>query len=115
MTLNRWMQKHSLAVVRLQGRRTVVRLKERRGMSAQTSLAALAMEAQVALRDQRRAMAPMYEAALRSGNGAAISEAKHVAESIRIAEKQANRLAGIADGLVICADGLFEPGHGRAA
>jgi len=25
-TLNRWMQKHSIAVVRLQGRRTVVRL-----------------------------------------------------------------------------------------
>jgi hypothetical protein len=79
------------------------------------TLAALAMEAQVALRDQRRAMAPMYEAALRSNNAAAISEAKHVAESLRVAEKQARRLAGIADGLVTCADGLFEPGHGAAA
>jgi hypothetical protein len=79
------------------------------------TLAALAMEAQVVLRDYRRSMAPMYEAAIRSGNAAAISEAKHIAETLRVGERQAKRLAGIADGLVTCADGLFEPGHGRAA
>lgn len=74
-----------------------------------------AVEAQAVLRETRRAMAPMYAVALRSGNAAAISEAKHVAEPIRVAERQARRLAGIADGLITCADGLFEPGHGRAA
>jgi hypothetical protein len=79
------------------------------------TLAALAMEAQVVLRDYRRSMAPMYEAAIRSGNAAAISEAKHIAETLRVGERQAKRLAGIADGLITCADGLFEPGHGRAA
>lgn len=79
------------------------------------SLAEHAMEAVADLRETRRRMAPLYEAALRSSNAAAISEAKHVAESIRIAERQSRRLAGIADGLVVCADGLFEPGHGRAA
>lgn len=78
-------------------------------------LATHAMEAQVSLRTLRRDLAPLWEAALRSGNAAAIAEAKHVADSVRIAEKQAKRLAGIADGLVTCADGLFEPGHGAAA
>ncbi len=33
----------------------------------------------------------------------------------RQADSQAKRLAGIADGLITCADGLFEPGHGVAA
>lgn len=84
-------------------------------MARPAALADHAVEAQAVLRATRRAMAPMYEAAVRSGNAAAISEAKHVAESIRTAERQAKRLAGIADGLVVCADGLFEPGHGRAA
>lgn len=74
-----------------------------------------AMDAQSILRETRRRMAPMYEAALRSHNVAAIAEAKAVAESIRIAERQSKRLAGIAEGLLVCADGLFEPGHGAAA
>lgn len=84
-------------------------------MARPAALAELAVDAQAVLREYRRSLAPMYEAALRSGNGAAISEAKHIADSIRVAERQANRLAGIAEGLVTCADGLFEPGHGRAA
>lgn len=84
-------------------------------MGRPAALAALAMEAQVALRETRREMAPMYAAALASGNLSAISEAKAVADSIRIAERQAKRLAGIADGLIVCADGLFGPAHGRAA
>lgn len=84
-------------------------------MPAPLHLAEYAMEAQASLRSVRRGLAPLYESALRSGNLAAIAEAKHVAESIRIAEKQAKRLAGIAEGLVICADGLWEPGHGAAA
>lgn len=84
-------------------------------MARPLSLTEYAMDAQAILRETRRRMAPMYEAALRSGNASAISEAKHVADSIRIAERQSKRLAGIADGLVRCADGLFEPGHGAAA
>ena len=84
-------------------------------MPRPVSLAEYAMDAQSILRETRRRMAPMYEAALRSHDHAAIAEAKAVAESIRIAERQSRRLAGIADGLIVCADGLFEPGHGRAA
>ena len=84
-------------------------------MPRPVSLTEHAMDAQSILRETRRQMAPLYEAALRSNNGAAIAEAKAVAESIRIAERQSKRLAGIADGLVSCADGLFEPGHGAAA
>lgn len=84
-------------------------------MPRPVSLADHAIDAQVVLREARRAMAPLYAAALASRNLAAIAEAKHVADSIRVAERQAKRLAGIADGLVSCADGLFEPGHGAAA
>lgn len=84
-------------------------------MSKPLSLTEYAMEAQTSLRTTRQGMAPLYESALRSGNLAAISEAKAVAESIRIAERQAKRLAGIADGLIRCEDGLFGPSHGRAA
>jgi hypothetical protein len=79
------------------------------------AMAEFAVEAQAVLRETRRQMAPLYEAALRTHNAAVISEAKHVAESLRIAQVQAKRLAGLADGLHGCADGLFEPGHGRAA
>ena len=84
-------------------------------MPRPAALAVLAMEAQVALRDTRRGMAPMYESALRSGNVSLIAEAKAVADSLRVAERQAKRLAGMADGLITCADGLWEPGHGAAA
>jgi hypothetical protein len=84
-------------------------------MARSLALAEVAVEAQITIRDARRRMAPMFEAALRSHNAAAISEAKHVAETLRIAERQAHRLAGIADGIIECADGLFEPGHGAAA
>ena len=84
-------------------------------MPRPVTLTEYAVEAQVVIRDARRAMAPLYEAALRSRNAGAISEAKHVAESLRVAGLQARRLAGIADGLVECSDGLFGPAHGRAA
>lgn len=84
-------------------------------MPRSASLAEHAMDAQTILRETRRRMAPLYEAALRSNNLHAIAEAKAVAESIRIAERQSRRLAGIAEGLVLCGDGLWEPGHGAAA
>lgn len=84
-------------------------------MPRPVGLAELAVEAQVLIRATRRGMAPLFEASLLSHSAAAISEAKHVADSLRVAERQAHRLAGIADGLMVCADGLFEPGHGAAA
>lgn len=84
-------------------------------MARHVPLAAEAMEAQVGLREFRRSRARLFEAALQSGNHAAVAEAHALAATLRIAEKQARRLAGIADGLITCADGLFEPGHGRAA
>lgn len=84
-------------------------------MARHVPLASEAMETQVGLREFRLSRAPLFEAALRSGSHAAISEAHALAATLHVAEKQARRLAGIADGLVICADGLFEPGHGRAA
>lgn len=75
----------------------------------------LAVDAQVVLRETRRRMAPLYEASLRTHNASVIAEAKAVADSLRVAERQARRLAGMADGLVACEDGLFGPAHGKAA
>lgn len=84
-------------------------------MPRPAALAEQAVEAQVRIRDLRRGMAPVFAAAMASRSFAAVAEAKAVAESLRVAERQARRLAGIADGIGVCADGLFEPGHGRAA
>lgn len=65
-------------------------------MSRQVALAALAMEAQVALRDQRLAFAPVYPAL---SDADIVREAKRLAELLRAAERQARRLAGFADGM----------------
>lgn len=78
-------------------------------------LAEQAMETTSLIRELRRQTAPLFEAAMRSGNGAAMAEAHALASTFRVAERQAKRIAGIADGLVVCADGLWEPGHGAAA
>jgi hypothetical protein len=83
-------------------------------MARPIPLVAEAMEAQVALRDLRRSRAPLFEAAFRSGNHAAMQEAQALAETLRIAEAQARRIAGLAEPRV-CPDGIFEIGHGRAA
>lgn len=86
--------------------------RPRRPLSAATERA---MEVQVALRELRTTTHPLWEAAVASGNGLLMAECKALAQTLRIANRQAQRAAAIADGLAVCADGLFEPGHGRAA
>lgn len=80
-------------------------------------LSECAMDEQLRVRRHRReaASSGLWEAAYRTGNWAAIAEAKALAETLRVAGIQAKRLAGIAEGLTVCADGILEPGHGRAA
>lgn len=78
-----------------------------------TAIVLYAVEVQAQLRELRRETAPMYEAALRSGNHAVLAETHALAESLRISQKIARRVAGMAD--VICADGIAQPGHGKAA
>lgn len=72
------------------------------------------VEFQVALRDLRRQhAAPLWEAAIATGDWGQLSDAKALDGVLRAAERLARRMAGrAASG---CADGLFEPGHGRAA
>lgn len=84
-------------------------------MPKPAALAELAMEAQVSLRDLRRETAPLFEAAMRSGNYTAIQEAHALNRAIRSCEVIAKRITGHADGLIRCEDGLFGPSHGRAA
>lgn len=76
-------------------------------MPRPVALAEYAMEASAGIRELRRATAPLFEAALRSGNHAAMTEAHALAATLRVAERQSKRIAGIADGLVFPA-GLFE-------
>lgn len=83
-------------------------------MARPTPLAALGMDAQVAIRDCRKACAPLYEAALASGDFDVMMEMQALAGSLRIASTQARRLTGYAD-RVACPDGRIGLWHGRAA
>lgn len=73
-----------------------------------------AMEAHARIRRLRKDVAPMFEAALGTGNWNVVAETKALAETLRIGQLQAKRLAGLAEGIG-CADGIVAPGHGRAA
>lgn len=73
-----------------------------------------AMEVQACLRRLRKDVAPMYEAALATGDFAVMAETHAIAETLRIGQLQAKRLAGMVDS-IHCADGRKAPGHGRAA
>ena len=72
------------------------------------------VEFQVALRDlRRRHAAPLWECAIASGDWGQLSDAKALDGVLKVAERIARRMAGRA--AAGCADGLLEPGHGRAA
>lgn len=71
------------------------------------------MEAQVALRSLRAVSAPLWEAALASGDWALMADCKALSVTFGIASVQLRRMTRRADEL--CPDGLLEPGHGAAA
>lgn len=72
------------------------------------------VEFQVALRElRRRHAAPLWEAAIASGDWAQLSDAKALDGVLKVAERIAKRMAGRV--AATCADGLLEPGHGAAA
>jgi hypothetical protein len=73
-----------------------------------------AMEAHARLRRLRKDVAPMFEAALGTGDWNVVAETKALAETLRIGQLQAKRLAGMAEAIP-CVDGIAEPGHGAAA
>lgn len=74
-----------------------------------------AMECQLELDVLRSMTHPLYEAAVKTGRGDVIGECQALSRTLKSAHLQLRRIAGLADGLVVCADGLFEPGHGAAA
>lgn len=84
-------------------------------MGAKVPAVEHAMEVQVGLRALRKSTHPLWESAVASGNGALVAECHALAMTLRVANRQAQRIAAIADGLLACPDGLFEPGHGAAA
>ncbi len=73
-----------------------------------------AVEFQVGVRELRRhAAAPLWEAAIGSGDWGALADAKALDQLLRTADRIAKRMAGRVS--PACADGILEPGHGRAA
>lgn len=79
------------------------------------SLVALrSMDLQVEVRELARSAAPMFEAAMATGDWNLIAETKALAQSLRVVGIQAKRVAGMADAIA-CPDGESAPGHGRAA
>ena len=72
------------------------------------------VEFQVALRDlRRRHAAPLWEAAIASGEWSQLADAKALDGVLKVAERIAKRMAGRVT--APCADGLLEPGHGMAS
>lgn len=83
-------------------------------MPRQLPIVEHAMEAQSVLRRLRKDTAPMYAAALASGDYAVLQETHALAQSLRIAQAQAKRIAGMAE--AACPDHAARaPGHGAAA
>lgn len=72
-----------------------------------------AMEVQATLRRLRKDTAPMYKAALATGDIGVLWETHALAQTLRIAQAQAKRIAGMASSA--CPDDIARPGHGRAA
>jgi hypothetical protein len=73
-----------------------------------------AVEFQVGVRDLRRRQGvPLWQAAIASGDWGQMSDAKALDQLLRVADRVAKRMAGRVD--ATCADGILEPGHGRAA
>ena len=73
-----------------------------------------AVEFQACIRELRRhAAAPLWEAAIGSGDWGQLSDAKALDGILRVADRIAKRMAGRVG--ATCADGILEPGHGRAA
>ena len=72
------------------------------------------IEFQAGVRELRHhAAAPLWEAAIASGEWAQLSDAKALDGILRVADRIAKRMAGRVAST--CADGILEPGHGRAA
>jgi hypothetical protein len=73
-----------------------------------------AVEFQVGVRELRRhSAAPLWEAAIGSGDWSQLADAKALDGLLRVADRIAKRMAGRVSSA--CADGILEPGHGRAA
>lgn len=72
------------------------------------------MDVQAEVRELRRRAAPMFEAAMATGDWNLVAETKALADTLKAAGTLARRVAGMADA-ISCPDGVAGAGHGRAA
>lgn len=73
-----------------------------------------AMEAQAALHTLRRLCAPLWAAAMASGDWILMSDRHALADRLRADGRQLRRITGELEAIE-CPDGLAAAGHGRAA
>ena len=73
-----------------------------------------AMDAQVALHSLRRSCAPVWAAALASGDWSVMADAKALDSTLRVAFAQLRRLTGQLEAIE-CPDGHARGSHGRAS
>ncbi len=78
-------------------------------------LAEHAMETQVRLRELKRETAPLWTAAMATGDWTLMSRAHELAATLRSAERQAKAIAGMAERVACPDEAEPAPGHGAAA
>jgi hypothetical protein len=83
-------------------------------MARPIALDEAAVEFQVGVRElRRRAAAPLWEAAIGSGDWGQMADARALDQILKVADRIAKRMAGRVS--APCVDGILEPGHGKAA
>lgn len=83
-------------------------------MAPRTAVVDRLMDLQVQLATTRRAAAPVWEASVASGDWQAMSDARALSETLRVAHLQAKRLTGRLDAIASSLPAAH-PEHGRAA
>ena len=83
-------------------------------MAPRISLAEQAVEAQALLREYRRSLAPLWAAAMASGDRTLMADTQDLAATLDTSRRTLRRLASRAESIA-CPDGIGRPAHGRAA
>ena len=78
------------------------------------SLPEQVVEAQAQLREYRRGLAPLWTAAMASGDWTLMSDVHTLAATLDSSRGLLRRMAGRAEAIA-CPDGIAAPAHGRAA
>ncbi len=94
-------------------RAAVVRLADRRS-TPRSAVVNAAIEAQALLREYRKGLAPMWAAAMSSGDWELMAQVQDLAATLDSSRRALRRIAARSEAIA-CADGVVGLNHGRAA